>query len=390
MTVKLSELASRLEETEARSRAIVDTAVDGIVTIDQSGIIQSFNRAAEKIFGFSSKEVIGTNISRLMPEPDSHNHDAYMQRYLQTGKGKIINVGREVNGLRKDGSIFPMDLAVSEMAVADRHIFTGIIRDITERKAASAELETAYGELERAHQYLADEQTKRIQTEKLSSIGLLAAGVAHEINNPLAGVMACIKALRQEKLQGEKRDEYYNVALEGLERIRGAVGHLLDLSRQVSAKRIHVSLESLLHSAIRICTPLLKRKSISVQHNMSEPLLQVCVNKGEITNALINILLNAVYACPAQGNIEVNQMIENERVGLLFHDNGPGFADKNLNKVCEPFFTTKPEGEGTGLGLTVTNTIVRAHGGEIEIQNHSDGGASVTLWLPQGKDIQDV
>ena len=165
-----------LEETASHYKAILKTTVDAIITIDSHGIVQTFNSAAEKIFGYRAEEVIGNNVKMLMPKPYRSEHDGYLGRYLETGVPKIIGLGRQVTGLRKDGTEFPMDLAVSEVPLKDKRLFTGIVRDITERKRLEEQL---------------------VQSAKLAAVGKLVSGIAHEVNNPVSIIKMHIASVMQ-------------------------------------------------------------------------------------------------------------------------------------------------------------------------------------------------
>lgn len=183
------ELRRREEQLRLQNRktqGILETAAEGIITIDERGVVQSVNPAAERIFGYGVAEVVGRNVSMLMPEPDQSAHDGYISNYLRTGKARIIGIGREVEGRRKDGTRFPLELAVSEVVLGNGRLFTGILRDISERKRAEAGLKRLNDELRR-------HQDALVQHEKMAAMGQMAAGVAHEIANPLAGMDSLIQ-----------------------------------------------------------------------------------------------------------------------------------------------------------------------------------------------------
>ncbi|MEZ4273360.1 MAG: PAS domain S-box protein [Myxococcota bacterium] len=379
-------LIRRVESSEASNRAILDTAVDGIIIIDERGLIETFNTAAQAIFGYRVDEVIGRNLNMLMPEPDKSQHDDYLRNYRETGVKKIIGIGREVQGRRKNGEIFPLDLAVSEVVADGHRTFMGIVRDISERKKAEQQLRSTLNSLERLNEQLAHEQEGRVQAEKLSSLGLLAAGVAHEINNPLSGVMACVKSLEIGAMSEDKRREYFGTAREGLTRIQSTVKDLLDYARQRPPERVATDLSEIVAHGLRLIAPAIRKKDLHVVNRHQSKQLAY-VDRSQIMQAVMNVLLNAVHASPSGGVITMNMVREPGRLGIQIEDEGKGISEDIIHRVCDPFFTTKQEGEGTGLGLSVTQGILRGHQGELSIKSKVGHGTVVILWLPALEEI---
>src|SRR5437016_465061 len=173
-----------LRESEARLRSIIESAVDGIITIDEQGTVQAFNPAAERLFGYGANEVLGRNVKMLMPSPDREQHDAYLERYLTTGKQKIIGIGREVVALRKDGSTFLLHLSVGEMVLEGRRHFTGMLHDLTQRVVLEQQLS---------------------EQKALAKLGEMAAVVAHEVRNPIAGIRGALQVITS-RMPAEQRD----------------------------------------------------------------------------------------------------------------------------------------------------------------------------------------
>ncbi|MFN7135320.1 MAG: sensor histidine kinase, partial [Myxococcales bacterium] len=258
-----------------------------------------------------------------------------------------------------------------------------IIGALTDRERERAEeLRRARDSLAEANRRLLEEQQKLVQAEKLSSIGLLASGVAHEINNPLSGVMGCVKALRDETVPAHRREEYFDTVRDGLERIGNTVKGLLDFARQRSAQTERLRLEEVVTPSLRLVDPLVRKKDIRLQDRVASTSLEVNADRSQLIQALVNVLLNAVQAVPPHGDIAIFAREEAGRVGLFVEDRGAGIPRAILGRVVEPFFSTKPEGEGTGLGLAVTLGIVRAHGGELSIESEEGQGTTVGIWLP--------
>lgn len=251
-----------------------------------------------------------------------------------------------------------------------------------ERRRTDA-LREANGQLADTHRRLLEEQAKVVQAEKLSSIGLLAAGVAHEINNPLGGVMGCVKVLQQGNLPVAGRDRYFEAVRDGLDRIHIIVQGLLDYARQRPPAVAGLDAAEVVSSCSRLIAPVSRQKDVRVDVHIPPGARCVRADRSQLMQAIVNVLMNAVYAAPRGSAVEISSPVLDGRIGIRIADQGPGIPREILVRVCDPFFTTKPEGEGTGLGLAVTLGIVRSHGGDLEIDSEDGRGTAVTLWLPR-------
>ena len=233
--------------------------------------------------------------------------------------------------------------------------------------------------------YLAQERARReqMQTEKLAALGTLVAGVAHEVNNPLAGLKNCQRRLCKRDLPDERRAEYLELMEDGLNRIEDVVKQLLRFSRGSPLQRTPVCPSRLIASSVKLLQPVLASGSVRLEVDTSATSSQeVMVDAGQVEQALVNLLLNAVYVTPNDGLIRVRTTVLDGMAGIEVHDQGPGIPDDILDKVEDPFFSTKPEGKGTGLGLPVTRGIVDAHHGDLRFAFPQEGGTKVTLFFP--------
>lgn len=353
-----------LGEREAQLNAILDAAVDCIITIDQRGIIRSVNAAAERTFGYPAEELIGQNVSCLMPEPYRSEHDGYLANFLRTGERKIIGIGREVVGLRRDGSTFPADVAVSEAQAGGRLLFTGIVRDISDRRRA---------------------EERMLQAERLAAIGQMITGLAHESRNAFQRSQACLEML---ELEVDDRPE----AMDLVRRIQRAQDQLHQLYEEVRDYAAPIKLKrepcSLVHVWRDTWTHLELARSekkirLSEQIEVADPTCLVDVNAVE--QLFRNILENAIAACPDPGEIRIRcsdqHLGSKPAVCVSIRDNGPGFDAESLAKVFEPFFTTKTK--GTGLGMAIAHRIVEAHGGSIRVGDGPHPGGEILVTLPR-------
>ncbi len=348
-----------LQRSEAELRAIVDNAVDGIITIDPSGTIQSFNPAAVEIFGYSSDEVIGKNVKLLMPEPDRSQHDEYISNYQKTRQRKIIGIGREVLGQRKDGSTLPLHLAVSEIRLEDRVMFTALVHDLTGFKRMQEEV---------------------LQARNLAAIGEMAASVAHEIKNPLAGISGAIHVLRDNLAADESICGVLDEILLQVERLDNSVRDLLLLSKPWNPEKqicdVRALVEDIVSSAGR------QEAFGQVKFLFSgESKPEVALDPVMFEQVLWNLLHNAAQAMPEGGQIECLFGREEDSVIIMVADSGDGIPFSVQDRLFRPFFTTKTQ--GTGLGLTICKNIIEAHNGSITISSQPGKGTEAVLRLPR-------
>ncbi|MBY0514190.1 MAG: PAS domain S-box protein [Gemmataceae bacterium] len=385
-----------LRDSEARADAILATAVDAVVVIDERGTVETFNPAAERIFGYAAAEVVGRNVKVLMPEPYRHEHDGYLENYLRTGQKRIIGIGREVVGRRKDGTVFPVELAVSEARLRDRRAFVGVVRDVSERKQAEESLRESNRRLERA---LADLQAKGDevramsqqlwQAAKLAAVGELAASIAHELNNPLATVSLRVETLLGQTAADDPRRRPLEVVEQEVDRMADLVANLLQFSRRGQPRASTVDVADDLAKTLDLIQHHLRTRSIRVVQDLAPDVPVIQADRQQLRQVFLNLLTNASDAMPEGGTVTVRAgpgRLEDGRPGVVieFADTGAGIRPEHLPKVMEPFFTTKEEGKGTGLGLAICRRAVQEHGGAISVASEVGKGTVVRVVLPLG------
>ncbi len=347
-----------LRQSEARNRSIVETAIDGIITIDEYGTIESFNSAAERIFGYGAADVIGQSVTILMPSPDREQHDAYLTRYLKTGERKIIGIGREVAGQRQDGTTFPMDLAVGETHVGGQRMFTGIVRNITDRKQAAQEMQRA---------------------DRLALVGQLASGLAHEIGTPLNVIAGNAELLRMD-LQAQQFDtDILDAIVRQTDRITGLVQQLLTFARAKNEAMGPFSLRAPLFHALQLLETRLSHEGITTSIDMPENLPLLWGAADQVEQVFLNVLVNAWHAIPDGGKVTIAaHELDDERVRVTFHDTGVGMTAEAVEQAFEPFFSTKGD-QGTGLGLAICKQIVDNHQGQMRLESASGVGTTIII-----------
>jgi PAS domain S-box-containing protein len=353
-----------LRESEGRLRAIVDTAVDCIITIDERGRITSFNPAATRLFGYAPEEVWDRNINLLMPAPYHEEHDGYLKNYVTTGLKKIIGIGREVTGRRKDGTLFPMDLAVSETRLGNRRIFTGIVRDISERKRAEASLTRQAEELARSN----------VELERFAYVA------SHDLQEPMRTVRSFAQLLQRrcaDKLTGEG-EEYLRFITDGVQRMQTLINDLLAYSRVNSQGAAFAPADS-----DQILGRVLEnlQASIEQQHARvtADVLPAVIADATQLGQVFQNLLINAIKfhdSRPPQIHISAKEAPAEWLFSV--RDNGIGIASEYFERIFIIFqrLHTIEEYGGTGIGLAICKKIVERHGGRIWVESKVGEGST--------------
>lgn len=369
--LELTRARRAVRDSELRTRAILESAVDGMITIDTEGQIESFNPAAERLFGYSVAEVVGRNVGLLMPSPYQEQHDAYLARYLSTGEARIIGSGRELTGLRKDGMTFALDLAVSEVFIAGERKFLGIIRDITERKRAEETVRRLRWEAQ--------------QRERLADIGAIAAQIVHDVGNPLAGISMQAQLLLRRA--GQDGAQPLSNARRPLERILGETRRLdtlvkefLEFAREQRLELKIIDLRRFLAEVVELWQPVTAARDITLTLERGDDLPAVRADEDKLRRVFENLVKNAAEAiAQGPGCIAIRAEVHSPAaIRVSVEDTGTGMPPDI--QPFRLFETTKPH--GTGLGLPIVQQIVRAHGGSIEFAARLPHGTVFHVELP--------
>ena len=366
--------------------AILNNAVDAIVTIDTRGIVNSVNPAAERLFGYEVDEVVGQNVSIFMPSPYREGHDEYMATYLGGGPPRIIGIGREVVGRRKDGSVFPMHLAVSEFHDRDQRMFTGIIRDITDIKEAERQLKLLNEQLEERVRARTEElhaaQSELLQKEKLATLGQVSGGIAHEIRNPLNAVKTSVYYLLHAKSPTkEKTTEHLERIDRQVTLIDNVVTALSDVAKLPDPQFAPVAVENLLRGVVRaVGIP----QNIEVVFELPDELPEAMADEHQIPIAFKNLVRNARDAMEGGGTITLGALRQENQIHIFVADTGHGIPAEKIEKVLEPLYSTKAR--GMGLGLAITQAIVEKNGGEPHVGSVEDRGSRFAIVLQASLD----
>ena len=368
---------------EAHLRSILDTVPEAMIVIDERGIIQSFSSAAERLFGYQASEAIGQNIKAMMPSPYRENHDGYLERYRKTGERRIIGIGRVVVGQRKDGSTFPIELAVGEMKSSDQRFFTGFIRDLTERQKTETRLQELQSEL--------------VHISRLTAMGEMASTLAHELNQPLSAITNYLNGSR--RLLGDERGEKSTTIRTALDKaseqaVRAGqiIRRLRDfVSRGESERRVE-SIAKLVEEASALALVGAKDRGIRVQFKFHPAVDLVLADRVQIQQVLLNLIRNAMDAMEKSPSRELSVSVsplEDRYIRVSVADSGTGIAPEIAEQLFQPFVTTKRE--GMGVGLSISRTIIEAHGGKIWAERGHNGGTifHFTLMAVNQGDVGD-
>jgi PAS domain S-box-containing protein len=364
-----------LRESAARLGAVVDTAVDGVILIDAQGLIMKFNPACEKLFKYRAEEVAGQNVRMLMPAPYRSEHDGYIRNFLTSGERKIIGIGREVVGRRKDGSTFPMDLSVGEAKQDGESIFVGIIHDLTDRKRTEEQL---------------------IQAQKMEAVGQLSGGIAHDFNNLLTVIVGNAEYLGEQLASREDLKRLADDICSAGERGAELTQRLLAFGRKQTLRPVATECNKLLDSMHKLLRRTM-REDIDIKTDFDPDLRIAFADPAQLESAILNLALNAQDAMVSSGQFSIttaNASLDDqdhnvhpdvragEYVLIAVTDNGEGMPKPVLDRVFEPFFTTKDVGKGSGLGLSMVYGFAKQSNGHVSIYSEPGLGTTVRIYLP--------
>lgn len=364
-----------LRESESQLRAVLTTAVDGVILIDERGIVKMFNPACAKLFGYVAEEVIGQNIKMLMPKQYRDEHDTYIGNYHRTHEAKIIGIGREVVGQRKDGSTFPMNLSVGEAKQADGSVFVGIIHDLSDRKRTEAQL---------------------VQAQKMEAVGQLSGGIAHDFNNLLTVIIGNAQLLHDRLAPRPDLQRLADMIDAAGGRGAELTQRLLAFSRRQTLQPIGIDCNKLITSMNQILQRTL-REDIHIHTVLDNDLIDAYADPAQLESAILNLAINARDAMSVGGNLTINTALmpldeeycqrnpevrPGKYVMVAVTDDGCGMDSKTLARVFEPFFTTKDVGKGTGLGLSMVYGFIKQSNGHVSIYSEVGLGTTVRLYLP--------
>jgi PAS domain S-box-containing protein len=374
-TEKRAAAEQQVVSDQRRTEALVDTIVDAVVTIDQDGLIQTFSPSAERMFGWPRRDVQGQDFGILMPEPFRQRHKSILRHYLEGGSPRVIGIGLEVKGQRRDGGVFPLELALGEWNDGGRRFFTAVLRDITQRKAL-------------------EESVRRAQ--KMEVIGQFSGGVAHDFNNLLGIISGNLELLEDRLRDDPKMLKRIEVAQHAAARGADLTRKLLSFSGSHTSQPQAVDVNALILSSKDLLDRL-QTDRVAVTLSLADGLLPVRIDPGEFEDALLNLALNARDAMPQGGtlNIETANLTAEEspdgpRVVISVTDTGVGIPFESQKIIFEPFFTSKPPGKGTGLGLVTVDSFVKRSKGTLHLYSQPGQGTTFRIELPAIAAVQSA
>lgn len=375
---KLQELASSKRELlnrEAKLNSIFNAAVEGIVTIDEQGVIESVNASLTEIFGYEKEELIGRNIKKLMPQKIADRHDDYLAHYLKHNQRHIVGSVRELQGRHKNGTLVPIDLSVAEFEIEGLRYYTGLIRDVSERKLKE----------QRDKEHLAE----LAHVTRLGLMGEMASGIAHEVNQPLTSVVnytqVCLNLLSSASIDRAKLTETLQKTHQQALKAGQIIHRMRDFVKSHKIQRTSVNINDLVRTAMALCEAECKRRQIIHKTELMASLPTVNVDYIQIEQVLLNLLRNSVEALltlPESANKQLvvqTYLNEDQQVEVRVKDNGPGLDDAQQREVFKPFYTTKET--GMGMGLAICRSIVEAHNGLLRFNSKPGKGTTFYFTL---------
>ncbi|MBO6512052.1 MAG: PAS domain S-box protein, partial [Roseibium sp.] len=358
--------------SEARLASVFDTAVDGIIVIDDRGNVLAFNKACEHLFGYEASDLLGKNVSRIMPREYASAHDRYVSNYVETGEKKIIGIGREVKAMHKDGTVFPIELSVGDAGTPDGRQFIGILRDLRPRK--------------QIEERLAKAQAQLLHMTRISALDEMGAAIAHEINQPLTAVLLYLQSVSRKAKKDGSFDPLILDVIGKAEKEAERAGEIIQRMRQLVEKkapdRQTINVAELVRTSLEMAELGLGEEDSFLQARLEENLPALQADPVQIRQILINLLRNAREAVADQSTRKVVLSVRRNDEFLEFRvtDNGPGVPEEIMEGLFRAF--TGAKHKGVGLGLAISRSIAQNHGGDLRLENGTDGGASFVLTLP--------
>lgn len=372
---ELAHSRHELEEREARLNSIFNAALEGIITIDESGFIVSINKAITHIFGYVENEIVGENINKLMPYPCKNDKNSFID-YLLNHKQGIVGQVRELEGKHKNGMVFPIDLSIAEFRINNKFYFTGIIRDVTERKLKEQKDKEHLNEL--AH------------VTRLGLMGEMASGIAHEVNQPITAVanytQACLHLMKTGRPDVFKLAETMEKANEQALKAGQIIRRMRDFVRSHKMQRTTVEINSLVREAVSLCEAECKQDGIICKLELTESLPRVFVDSVHIEQVILNLVRNSIEALntlpdDSQKLLVVQTYLNDDNeIEIRIKDNGPGLNESQKLEIVKPFYTTKEA--GMGMGLSISRSIVEAHSGALRFNSRKEKGSTFYFTLP--------
>ena len=359
---------------EDRLRRVIDSALDGMIVIDASGTVLLYNAACERLFGYAAEEVLGNNVKVLMTRSDRKHHDTYIQNYLRSGMARVIGIGRDVTGRRKDGSTVPIRLSVGELRDDDdTPLFIGTLHDLTEALRARERIEELQSEL--------------MQVARASAVGEMGSTLAHELTQPLSAVTGFVEAsaalIDQSDAEVPARvREYMDQAVAQALRAGAVVRLLREFTSRGDTERSVEDINGAVEEICKLTTLGTAGDGIDLDLNLAADLPPVLIDHVQIQQVVLNLVRNSIDAlrdCETR-TISVATLPKGDMVEVVVSDNGPGLPEEVRARVFEPFVSTKPD--GIGIGLSICRTIVEAHGGKIAVDTGTKCGAGFRFSVP--------
>ncbi|VVB94140.1 Chemotaxis protein CheY [uncultured archaeon] len=375
--VKLQNLNRTLEQSEMKFRSVVEAANDAIISSDGNGNISSWNKRAQIIFGYAVEEVMGKPLIILMPEQYGDVHSMELGRIRSTGEPRNEGKTFESYGLRKDGTEFPIEISIAGWKTEDGTFFTGIIRDITEKKRLEAQL---------------------LRKQRMESIGTLAGGIAHDLNNILTPIMLSLQMLK-EKFKDESSQKVLDILEKNSQRGADLIKQVLSFSRGVEGEHKPLQIMNQISEIEKILKETFPR-NIEIRTDVQKDLSTISGDVTQMHQVLMNLCVNARDAMPDGGILNITasnffldenyaRMHNEAKVGsyvtIAVSDTGVGISPEILDRIYDPFFTTKEFGKGTGLGLSTALAIVKSHGGFINVDSKVGKGTAFKVYLPSAR-----